>query len=80
MVRSDYERATEKVDPVWMHMLQYGPTEGSSLLTGAAVDTSNSMRIILDSDHLGFWKYSPKEALAIFLRLMILSAETGLNR
>ena len=80
MVRNDYERATEKVDPVWMHMLQYGPTEGSSLLTGAAVDTSNSMRLILDSDHLGFWKYQPKEALAIFLRLMIVSAETGLNR
>lgn len=80
MVRDDYERATEKVDPVWMHMLQYGPTEGSSLLTGAAVDTSNSMRLILNSDHLGFWKYQPQEALAIFLRLMIVSAEEGLNR
>lgn len=80
MVRDDYERATEKVDPVWMHMLQYGPTEGSSLLTGAAVDTSNSVRLVLDSDHLGFWKYQPEEALAIFLRLMIVSAEEGLNR
>ena len=79
-VREDYERATSKVDPVWMHMLQYGPTEGSSLLTGSAVDTANSMRLVVDSDHLAFWKYSPEEALAVFLRLMIVSGEANLER
>ena len=79
-VRNDFERAAPLIDPVWMHMLQYGPTEGSSPLVGAAVDTANSMRLTVDSDHLAFWKYSPKEALAVFLRLMIVAEETNLNR
>lgn len=79
-VRNDFERAAPLIDPVWMHMLQYGPTEGSSPLVGAAVDTSNSMRLTVDSDHLAFWKYTPKEALAVFLRLMIVAEESRLNR
>jgi len=79
-LRNDFERAAPLVDPVWMHMLQYGPTEGSSPLVGAAVDTKDSMRVVIDSDHLAFWKYKPKEALAVFLRLMIVAEETGLNR
>lgn len=79
-IRNDFVRAAPLIDPVWMHMLQYGPTEGSSPLVGAAVDTADSMRLTVDSDHLGFWKYKPKEALAIFLRLMIVAEETKLNR
>lgn len=78
-IRNDFQRATSQVDPVWLHMLQYGPTEGSALLSGAAVDTSQSMRLILDSDHLAFWKYSKEEALAVYLRLLIISQESGLN-
>lgn len=78
MVRNDHVRAMPLVDPVWMHMIQQGPTEGSSQILGSAVDTNNSMRLILDSDHLGFWKYTPNEALAIYLRLILTSAHSGL--
>lgn len=77
-VRRDHERAAPHVDPVWQHMLQQGPTEGSSPLVGAAVDTSNSMRILMDSDHLAFWKYSPEEGMEIYLRLLITAKKSGL--
>ena len=77
-VRRDHERAAPLVDPVWQHMLQQGPTEGSSPLVGAAVDTSNSMRIVMDSDHLAFWKYTPQEGLEIYLRLLITAKKSGL--
>lgn len=79
MVRDDYQRAAPEVDPVWMHMLHYGPTEGSSLLTGASLDNNNSARLILNSDHLAFFKFTPKQALAIYLRLLILAEQSGLN-
>lgn len=77
-VRRDHERAAPQVDPVWKHMLEQGPTEGSSPLVGASVDTSNSMRVIMDSDHLAFWKYTPKEGLEVYLRLLILAKHSGL--
>ncbi len=77
-VRLDHERAAPQVDPVWQHMLQQGPTEGSSPLVGASVDTSNSMRILMDSDHLAFWKYSPQEGMEIYLRLLITAKKSGL--
>lgn len=77
-VRRDHERAAPLVDPVWQHMLQQGPTEGSSPLVGAAVDTSNSMRIVMDSDHLAFWKYTPQEGLEVYLRLLITAKKSGL--
>lgn len=77
-VRRDHERAAPSVDAVWMHMLQQGPTEGSSPLVGAAVDTSDSMRIMMDSDHLAFWKYSPQEGMEIYLRLLITAKKSGL--
>lgn len=77
-VRRDHERAAPTVDPVWKHMLEQGPTEGSSPLVGASVDTSDSMRIIMDSDHLAFWKYTPQEGLEIYLRLLITAKESGL--
>ncbi len=77
-VRRDHERAAPLVDPVWTHMLQQGPTEGSSPLVGAAVDTSNSMRVVMDSDHLAFWKYTPQEGMEIYLRLLITAKKSGL--
>lgn len=77
-VRRDHERAAPHVDPVWTHMLQQGPTEGSSPLVGAAVDTSNSMRVVMDSDHLAFWKYTPQEGMEIYLRLLITAKKSGL--
>lgn len=76
-VRTDYQRATEKVDPTWAQMVQYGPTEGSSLLAGASIDTVDSLRLIVESDHLAFWKYSPREALAVYLRQLIVAEELG---
>lgn len=77
-VRRDHERAAPGVDPIWMHMLQYGPTEGSSPLAGAAVDTNHSLRLMMDSDHLAFWKYTPTEGLEVYLRLLIVGLETKL--
>lgn len=77
-VRTDHVRAKPTVDPVWMHMLQQGPTEGSAPIHGAAADTAKSMRLIMGSDHLAFWQYTPQEALAIYLRLLIVSAQTEL--
>jgi hypothetical protein len=77
-VREDHERAAPHVDPVWQHMLLMGPTEGSSPLVGASVDTSDSMRIVMDSDHLAFWKYSPEEGLEVYLRLLITAKKSGL--
>lgn len=77
-VRHDHERAAPHVDPVWQHMLMMGPTEGSSPLVGASVDTSNSMRILMDSDHLAFWKYTPQEGLEVYLRLLITAKKSGL--
>lgn len=77
-VRTDYERAAPLIDPVWMHMLQQGPTEGSSPLAGAGVDTKESIRLVMDSDHLGFWKYTPTEAMEIYLRILIAANQVGL--
>lgn len=79
-VRPDYVRATQGVDPSWKDMLEQGPTEGSSPLYSSAIDTPRSARIIVDSDHLAFWKYTPQQALAVYLRLLISSARMGLVR
>lgn len=78
MIRPDFQRSTQNVDPVWAHMLQYGPTEGSSPLAGAALDTPTSLRLTVDNDHLAFWKLSPKEAFSLFLKLLIVAEENGL--
>ncbi len=72
-----FERATSEVDPVYTHMLTYGPTEGSSPLAGAAVDTRNSARLFYDMDHLAFWKLTPQQGLALYLRLLITAKRTG---
>ncbi|MBY0517215.1 MAG: hypothetical protein K2P81_09915 [Bacteriovoracaceae bacterium] len=73
-----YDRATQGVDPVYTHMLSYGPTEGSSPLAGAAVDTMNSVRVLYNLDHLAFWKLSPQEGLALYLRTLIAAKREGL--
>ncbi len=77
-VRSDHVRATTGVDPVWLDMIMQGPTEGSAPIHGSTIDTPNAIRTILPGDHLEFWKLTPKEALAVYLRLLILSDEEGL--
>jgi hypothetical protein len=66
-----YERATSGVDPVYTHMLSYGPTEGSAPLVGAAVHSTQSARVFYDLDHLAYWKLTPNEGLALYLRAMI---------
>src|SRR5690606_38509009 len=73
-----YERATQGVDPVYTHMLSFGPTEGSAPLAGAAVDTTKSARVLYDLDHLAFWKLSPREGLALYLRTLIAGKRSGL--
>lgn len=74
-----YERATQNVDPVYTHMLSYGPTEGSAPLAGAAVDTMASARVFYDLDHLAFWKLTPQEGLAMYLRTLIAGKRAGLS-
>lgn len=74
-----YERATQNVDPVYTHMLSYGPTEGSAPLAGAAVDTTASARVFYDLDHLAFWKLTPQEGLAMYLRTLIAGKRAGLS-
>jgi hypothetical protein len=77
-IRKDHVRATKGVDPVWLDMLLQGPTEGSAPIHGSTIDTSDSIRTVLPGDHLEFWKLTPDEALAVYLRLLILSDEEGL--
>lgn len=72
-----FERATSGVDPVYTHMLMYGPTEGSSPLARAFVDTRNSARIFYDLDHLAFWKLTPQEGFALYLRTLISAKKMG---
>jgi hypothetical protein len=76
---SGYERATQNVDPVYTHMLSYGPTEGSAPLAGAAVDTTASARVFYNLDHLAFWKLTPQEGLAVYLRTLIAGKRAGLS-
>jgi|GEM_PF-6124533 len=76
---SGYERATQGVDPVYTHMLSYGPTEGSAPLAGAAVDTTASARVFYNLDHLAFWKLTPQEGLAVYLRTLIAGKRAGLS-
>ena len=66
-----YDRATSGVDPVYTHMLSYGPTEGSAPLVGAAVNSTQSARVFYDLDHLAYWKLTPDEGLALYLRALI---------
>ncbi|MCE3012426.1 MAG: hypothetical protein LW878_05105 [Proteobacteria bacterium] len=77
-MRDDYQRATSGVDPVWRDMLLYGPSEGSAPLNGAAVEAARSLELIEEGDHLSFWKMSPRDALKLYLRYLILAREQGL--
>ena len=77
-MRDDYLRATSGVDPVWRDMLLYGPSEGSAPLNGAAVEAARSLELIEEGDHLSFWKMSPRDALKLYLRYLILAREEGL--
>ncbi len=74
-----YQRATSGVDPVYTHMLSYGPTEGSAPLATAAVDTANSARVFYDLDHLAYWKLTPQQGLALYLRTLIAAKRAGLS-
>ncbi len=57
-----------EVDFTFLHMMMYGPTEGSSPLAHASWDTQNSYRIIeSEYNHLAFWQWDEPYALKVWL-------------
>ncbi|OYZ19568.1 MAG: hypothetical protein B7Y39_11810 [Bdellovibrio sp. 28-41-41] len=65
-----------EVDFTFMHMMMYGPTEGSSPLSHAAWDTTRSQRIFdHEFNHLAFWQWDESTALRRWLAILKTTKE-----
>lgn len=71
---------SEWVDPAFMFMSMFGPTEGSAPLTHASWDTSNSARVFVKThNHLAFWELEPKEAMNVLMSSIDTAIKLGMS-
>jgi hypothetical protein len=67
------------VDPTFLLMSMYGPTEGSTPLSHAAWDSTKSARVFAaDFNHLGFWSLDPDLAVDYIVSAIFTSKTVGL--
>ncbi len=71
-------KLSENADFVFLQWAMYGPTEGSSPLSHAAWDTSDSVRIFLSThNHLAGWNLTSEENINLLIKTLELTSEIG---
>lgn len=67
------------VDQTFLLMSMYGPTEGSSPLAHASLDTAKSLRLIDGRlNHLAFWELEKPKAMELWWASLLTSFRSGL--
>lgn len=59
----DMADLTPSTDPVLLHQMMYGPSEGSSLLADAAIEGKYAKRVFINKDHLHFFRVMTSDEL-----------------
>lgn len=73
-----HSQRSAAVDPTFLLMSMYGPTEGSTPLSHAAWDTSKSSRVFVSEfNHLGFWSIEPDRAIDYWLSAIFTGKKLG---
>ncbi len=71
----DLRDLTPSTDPVLLHQLMYGPSEGSSPLADTSIEGLDSHRIFYNRDHLAFFNAMTDDELLLFNLQMLYSAK-----
>lgn len=74
-----YSQEAKQVDPTFLLMSMYGPTEGSAPLAHAAWDTQKSARVFVSQfNHLGFWSLTPDQGVDYYVATLMTAQRLGL--
>lgn len=66
-------------DPTFLIMSMYGPTEGSSPLAHASLDTAHSLRVIDGRlNHLSFWELEKPKAMELWWASLLTAMRSGI--